>query len=129
MVYAQTRICPRQRDAQTHLARRQDLVIVNKKRRKGRCLIVYFLVPTDPRIKLKESELKKIFVDNESDGNTNCDWCSWYIYQKTDTRTGGLGNGRTSGDHLNYCIVEISQNTEKIPGDLRRLAVTQTSVR
>ena len=27
----------------------------------------------------------------------------------------------TSRDHPNYCIVEIPQNTEKCPGDLRRL--------
>ena len=31
-----------------------------------------------------------------------------------------------SGDHRNYCFIEIGQNTEKIPGDLRRFAVTQT---
>ena len=30
----------------------------------------------------------------------------------------GLGNQRTSGDHPNYSIIEISQNTEKSPGDL-----------
>ena len=34
-----------------------------------------------------------------------------------------------SGDHPNNSIVENGQNTEKSPGDLRRLAVTQTSVR
>ena len=34
-----------------------------------------------------------------------------------------------SGDHPNYSIVEIGQNTEKSPGYLRRLAVTQTPVR
>ena len=44
------------------------------------------------------------------------------------TRTGGLRNNRTSGDHLNYSIIEIDQNTEKSSGDLR-LAVTQTSVK
>ena len=32
-------------------------------------------------------------------------------------------------DHLNYSIVENGQNTEKSPGDLRRLAVTQTPVK
>ena len=37
-------------------------------------------------------------------------------------------NERTSGDHPNYSIVEIGQNTEKSPGDLRRLAVTQISM-
>ena len=37
--------------------------------------------------------------------------------------TGGLVNKRKSGDHPN-----IGQNTEKSPGDLRKLAVTQTPV-
>ena len=36
---------------------------------------------------------------------------------------------RMSGDHPNYCIIEIDQNPEKIPGDVRRLAVTQTPVK
>ena len=34
----------------------------------------------------------------------------------------------TRGDCPNYRIVGISQNTEKSPGDLRRVAVTQTAV-
>ena len=46
--------------------------------------------------------------------------------ERISTKAGGLVNKRTSGDNLNYCLVEISQNTEKSPGDLRRLAVTQT---
>ena len=36
---------------------------------------------------------------------------------------------RTSGDHPNYCIIEIGQNTEKSPEHLRRLAITQTLVK
>ena len=36
---------------------------------------------------------------------------------------------RTSGDNQSYSIVENGQNTEKSPGDLRRLAVTQTPVK
>ena len=40
--------------------------------------------------------------------------------------TGGTGNRRTSGDHPNYSIVEIGQNTKKSPGDMTRLTVTQT---
>ena len=31
-----------------------------------------------------------------------------------------------SGDHPNYSLIENGQNTEKSPGDLRRLTVTQT---
>ena len=41
---------------------------------------------------------------------------------------GGFGSWRTSGDHPNDSIIEDGQNTEKSPGDLRRLAVTQTPV-
>ena len=41
--------------------------------------------------------------------------------QTIGKRTGGLGNIRTNGDHPNYCIIEIGQNTEKSPGDVSRL--------
>ena len=67
-------------------------------------------------------------MEHEDDGDTNCNWSARYSHQKIGTGTGGLGNKRTSGDHLNYTIVEISQNTKESPGDLRRLAVTQTPV-
>ena len=33
------------------------------------------------------------------------------------------------GDHPNDSIIEDGQNTEKSPGDLRRLAVTQTPMK
>ena len=49
-------------------------------------------------------------------------------HQRIGKGTGRLRNKRVSGDHLHYSIVEIGQNTEKSPGDLRRLAVTQTPV-
>ena len=42
---------------------------------------------------------------------------------------GGFGNKKTSGDCPKYSIVEIGQNTEKSPRDLRRLVVTQTPVK
>ena len=41
---------------------------------------------------------------------------------------GKLGNKRTSRDHPDFSIIKIGENTEKSPGDLRRLAVTQTPV-
>ncbi len=34
-----------------------------------------------------------------------------------------------NGDHPNYNIIEIGENIEKNPGDLNRLAVTQTLVK
>ena len=40
-----------------------------------------------------------------------------------------LRNQRTLGDHPQYHIIKIDQNTEKSPGDMTRLAVTQTKVK
>ena len=34
-----------------------------------------------------------------------------------------------SGDYKDYSIIKIGQNIEKIPGDLRRLAVARTLVK
>ena len=108
----------------------------NKKKRT--CWIVNFLVPAEHRVKLKESEkkdkylydtgeLKKISMEHECKDYTNCNWCSWYSYQRINKGTRGLWNMRASEDHPNYCN-EISQNSEKCSGDLRRLSVTQTRV-
>ena len=58
--------------------------------------------------------------------HTNYNCCSWYSRRKIITGTRGWGNKRTSWDHLNYNIFEIGQNTEKSPGDMVRLAVTQS---
>ena len=44
-------------------------------------------------------------------------------------RTGRLWNQRTSSDHPDYSIFKIGQNIESSPRDLRRLAVTQTSMK
>ena len=42
---------------------------------------------------------------------------------------GGFGSWRPSGDHPNNSVIENGQNTEKSPGNLRRLAVTQSPVK
>ena len=116
-------------------ARQPDLVIVNIKKRT--CRIVNFAVPTDHRVKLKKSEkrdkspdlareLKKT-MEHKSDCNTYCNSRTWNSHQRIGTGNGGIGNKSTSGDHQNYSIIEICQNTENSPGDLRRL-VTQTPV-
>ena len=67
------------------LARRPDLVIINKKKGGGTCKIVDFTVPADHRIKLKECEKKNKYLDlarelkktmeREIDNFTNCNWC------------------------------------------------------
>ena len=67
-------------------------------------------------------------MEHESDGDTNCYWCPRNSHQRIGTGTGELENKRMRGDHPNYTIVEIDQNTKKSPRDLRRLAVNQTPV-
>ncbi len=34
-----------------------------------------------------------------------------------------------SGDHAYYSVIKIGQDTEKSPGDLRKLAINQTPVK
>ena len=97
----------------------------NKKRT---CKIVDFAVPADHKIKLSTSTLLGNWknVEHKSDNYTNCNWCSWYNHRRIIKWTGRLGNNWTIGDHPNYYIIEIGQNTENSLGDLRRFAVTQT---
>ena len=45
--------------------------------------------------------------------------------EQKETMTGGRGNGGSNRDCPDDSMVEIGQNTEKSPGDLRRLVVTQ----
>ena len=116
-------------------ARQPNLIIINRKKRI--CRIVNFAVPADHRVKFKESEKNDKYLDLTRElkklWNTKvatiCNWCSWYSNQSIDTMPGGLGNKMKNGDHPNHCIIEIGQNTEKSPGDLRLLAVTKTTVK
>ena len=70
-------------------------------------------------------ELNKV-MEHESNSDTNHYLCTRF---RIGTGIGGHSNKRTSEEHPNYSIVKIGHNTEKSPGDLRRLVVTQTPVR
>ena len=65
---------------------------------------------------------------NRDGSDTNCNWYTWNDPQRLGKGAGEVRNRRMSRDHLNYGIVEGNQNTEKSPGDSRRLAVTQIPV-
>ena len=148
-MYAQPRIRPAKWDSQTSLrfwdingslnlgqtTRPSDSQ--QKKRRKkkekkeklpncGLCCSVWLQSKTE--IKLRDMYLdlarEQKTMEHESDSGTN-----QYCHQRIGTGSGGLWNKRMSGDHPNDSIIKISQNTEKSPGDLRRLAVTQTLLR
>ena len=116
--------------------RRPDLILINK--RKRICKIVDFAVPADHRINLKESEKKDKYLDLARELKK-----LWnmkvtivpIVIGALGTATkfikgpGGLGSWRTGRDYPNDSIAEDGQNTETSPGDLRRLAVTQTPVK
>ena len=68
-------------------------------------------------------------MEHEGDNYTNCDWCFWHVNSRIIKGPGRFRSWRPSGDHPNNSIIENDQNTEKSPGDLRRLAVTQTPVK
>ena len=82
------------------------------------------------RVKLKESEKKDKYLDFARElkklWNRKVTVIPIVIGAlRINKGAGGFGNKRTSRDHPNYSIIKISQNAEKSPGDLRRLAVTQ----
>ena len=90
-------------DTADHLisARRPNLEIIDKKKRT--CRIVDFADRADHRVKLKKSEKKDRHPDlvrklkkTVADCDINCNWFTWYSHQRTGSRTGGLGNKRTS---------------------------------
>ena len=93
----------------------------------------------DHRMKIKENEKRDQYLDlarelkktmeHEGDGDIKCKWCTWNDPQRLGKEIEGVGNLRTIGDHQNYMIVNIGQNTEKRFGDPRRLAVTQIPVK
>ena len=68
-------------------------------------------------------------MEHEGDNYTNCDWCVWNSNKRIIKGPGGFRSWRPCGDYPNNSIIENGQNTEKSPGDLRRLAGIQTPVR
>ena len=68
-------------------------------------------------------------MEHETDNYINCDWSFWSTNKRVTKGTGRHASWMTSGDHPNYNIIENGQNTEKSPGNLRRLAVTETPVK
>ena len=128
-------------DIQTdHLisARRPDLIIIDKK--KKICKIVDFAVPADHRIKLKEYEkrdkyldlaieLKKLWNMKVTIRPIVIGAFGTVTINRIIKGPRGFGSWQPSGNHPNNSIIENGQNTEKCPGDLKRLAVTQSPMK
>ena len=67
-------------------------------------------------------------IEHESDSDANCNRWGRYSHQRIVTWIKELGNKRTRGEHSDYSIIKIGQNTENDPEDLRWLAVAHTPV-
>ena len=95
-----------------------------------------FVVLVDHRINLKECEKKYKYLDftkelkktMEHEGNdyANREWC--FLYSNYRIIKGTVVGGQVKTIQTT-ALFGIVQNTEKSPGDLRRLAVTQTPVK
>ena len=66
-------------------------------------------------------------MEHEENSDTKCNWCNRNNYQRLGKGPGKLRYQITSGDHPDYSLIKISEST-KFPGDLGRLAITQTPV-
>ena len=77
--------------------------------------IVVFAIPADERAKIKKakkemSTIKKMELAGDSD--TYCNWCFWNNPQRLCKGTGRLRNQRMRGEHSDYSLIMIGQNTE-----------------
>ena len=66
-------------------------------------------------------------MEHEGDADTIYSWCALHGYPRLVKGTGKGGNRETSRNHPDYSIAKIGKNTEKSPGDLRRLTVSNDS--
>ena len=93
-----------------------------------------FAVLAKHRVKIKENQKRVKYRDfarklkkqnkpmeHKGDIDIDCNWCAWNNPQRLGEGTGRIWNQRVSGDHTGYSIIKIGQNTEKSPGDLKRL--------
>ena len=68
-------------------------------------------------------------MEHEGNNYANCNWCFGTVTKGLLKSLDDLEVRGPSGYHPNDSIIENGQHTEKSPGDLRRLAVTQSPVK
>ena len=141
MVYAKYNICPLgfwDTNGSPNLSHRTKSYNKQQKKKKT-CKIVNVALPADHRVKLKENEkmdkylhlsrkLKKLWKTKVTIIPIAIG-ARGRVTKMINKGTGWFGNKRMSGQHPNYCIFEIIQNTKKSSGNLSTLVVTQTAVK
>ena len=63
-------------------------------------------------------------MEHEDDVDTNCNWYISNGPRSLSEGTGTVGNQLKKRDYQDYGIGENDSNTEKSPGELKRLIVT-----
>ena len=64
--------------------------------------------------------------EHESDDDVNCNWFALTGPQRLGKGIGGPGNQSKNRNDWDHSFVKIDQNAQKSPGNLMRLAVSQT---
>ena len=105
-------------------ARRPDLVIVNKKKKREPAM-VWKKIKQKMRQVLGLCLITKNAIAHEVDGDINNNWNARNNPLRISKGTGRHINQRTSVDYPDYNIIKINQNNEKSPGSLSSLALTQ----
>ena len=104
------------------LARRLDVEIVNKKRKKRTCQIVNFVVPADDRENIKENENRdkyldltrelKITMEREDNGDTNCNRFARNNLQRVGKESRRLKE--QVRNHPDHSIVKIARILRRV---------------
>ena len=68
-------------------------------------------------------------MKHKGDSDTNFRWWARNRFQGLEKGIGRRRNQKKNREHPDYSIVEIGQDIEKSPGDLRTFAVTQTPMK
>ena len=116
------------------LARRPDLVIINKK--KENLLSSGFCCPSGPLSEYQRMQKRDKYLDLARELRKLWNMVVTVIPtvigalgtvpQRLEKKAERVGNQRTNWDYPDNSIVKIGLNNEKSTGDLRRLAVTWT---
>ena len=107
------------------LTRRPDLVIVNNNNSNKK---EDFAVPPNHWVKLNDGEKKDKYLDlarelkktnkqtmeHESGSDTTCNRRARYNHERISTRTGGLGNKRTSGDYQTTTLLRSARILRRV---------------
>ena len=96
---------------------------INYEKNKRTFCLVDIAVPTDPRVKIKESEKidnylnlareQKTTLEHAGDSGTSCSWRTLSTLHKIGMGIGTVGDPRKNQDHSDYRLIEIEKSPEK----------------